>query len=111
MLDLMKEFTALGFAREEDEEKNAFYVMDFPADRYVTVTDDTGSLPEKAKQNLVLACYDAEGRYIWGSEVTTFMELQTLCTGMEPGSEELLQRMQNASKTLKDTDWPTPSHP
>ncbi len=75
MLDLAKEFSQLGFL-EETEEDTVTYVMDFPDDVYVTVTDDNGRTPVRAKQNLVLACYDSEGRYRWGSEFKTFMELQ-----------------------------------
>ena len=85
MLDLHEEFAKLGF--EEDE------------------------TPERAKQNLVIACYDAEGRYLWGSECKTFMELQKLCEGKQAGSPELLAALKGASKTLKDGEWTTPSHP
>ena len=76
--------------------------MDFPDDVYVTVTDDNGRTPVRAKQNLVLACYDSEGRYRWGSEFKTFMELQTICQAHPAGSPELLQALKDASKTLKD---------
>ena len=55
MLDLAKEFSLLGFL-EETEEDTVTYVMDFPDDVYVTVTDDNGRTPVRAKQNLVLAC-------------------------------------------------------
>lgn len=64
MLDLAKEFSLLGFL-EETEEDTVTYVMDFPDNVYVTVTDDNGRTPVRAKQNLVLACYDSEGRYRW----------------------------------------------
>ncbi len=45
MLDLAKEFSLLGFL-EETEEDTVTYVMDFPDDVYVTVTDDNGSYAE-----------------------------------------------------------------
>ena len=93
MLDLAKEFSLLGFL-EETEEDTVTYV--------VTVTDDNGRTPVRAKQNLVLACYDSEGRYRWGSEFKTFMELQTICQAHPAGSPELLQALKDASKTLKD---------
>lgn len=111
MLDLTKEFAGLGFVQEQDEDKNPFYVMDFPDDMYVTITDDMGNLPEKAKQELILACYDAEGRYVWGSEIKTFMELQKLCQGKDANSAELLKQLKQASKTLKDADWSSPARP
>ena len=101
MLDLAKEFSLLGFL-EETEEDTVTYVMDFPDDVYVTVTDDNGRTPVRAKQNLVLACYDCEGRYRWGSEFKTFMELQKICQTHPAGSPELLQALKDASKTLKD---------
>lgn len=103
MLDLAKEFSLLGFL-EETEEDTVTYVMDFPDDVYVTVTDDNGRTPVRAKQNLVLACYDSEGRYRWGSEFKTFMELQKICQAQPAGSPELLQALKNASKTLKDDE-------
>ena len=49
MLDLAKEFSLLGFL-EETEEDTVTYVMDFPDDVYVTVTDDNGRTPVRAKQ-------------------------------------------------------------
>ena len=101
MLDLAKEFSLSGFL-EEMEENTVTYVMDFPDDVYVTVTDDNGRTPVRAKQNLVLACYDGEGRYCWGSEFKTFMELQKICQAHPAGSPELLQSLKDASKTLKD---------
>lgn len=101
MLDLAKEFSLLGFL-EETEEDTVTYVMDFPDNVYVTVTNDNGRTPVRAKQNLVLACYDSEGRYRWGSEFKTFMELQTICQAHPAGSPELLQALKDASKTLKD---------
>lgn len=111
MLDLANEFPQLGFMEEADEDNIIMYVMDFPDDVYVTVTDDNGETPQRAKQNLVLACYDKDGRYLWGSECKTFMELQKLCEGKTAGSAELLQALKNASKTLKDSEWSSPSHP
>ena len=111
MLDLAKEFSLLGFLEETEEDGTATYVMDFPDDIYITVSDDNGKTPVGAKQNLVLACYDAEGRYLWGSEFKTFMELQKLCRNYPAGSPELLASLKNASKTLKDTEWSSPSHP
>ena len=101
MLDLAKEFSLLSFLEETEEDGAVTYVMDFPDDIYVTVTDDNGSTPVRAKQNLVLACYDGEGRYLWGSEFKTFMDLQKLCQQNPAGSPELLQALKDASKTLK----------
>ena len=103
MLDLAKEFSLLCFLEETEEDGTVTYVMDFPDDVYITVTDDNGRTPVRAKQNLVLACYDGEGRYRWGSEFKTFMELQKLCQNNPTGSPELLQALKCASKTLKDT--------
>ena len=103
MLDLAKEFSLLGFLEETEEDGTVTYIMDFPDDTYITVTDDNGRAPVRAKQNLVLACYDGEGRYRWGSEFKTFMELQKLCQNNPTGSPELLQALKCASKTLKDT--------
>ena len=111
MLDLAKEFSLLGFPEETDEDGAVTYVMDFPDDAYITVTDDNGKTPVRAKQNLVLAFYDGEGRYLWGSECKTFMELQTLCQNYTAGSPELLQAFKDASKTLKAGEWSSPSHP
>lgn len=110
MLDLHEEFVKLGFEEDEDDDKVVQYAMDFPAGVFVTVSDDNGKTPERAKQNLVIACYDAEGRYLWGSECRTFMELQKLCNGKRAGSPELLAALKDASKTLKDGEWATPSH-
>ena len=104
MLDLSREFLLLGFLEETDEDNITAYVMDFPEDACVIVTDDNGKTPVRAKQNLVLACYDREGRYLWGSEVKNFMELQKLCENREAGSMELLQTLKDASKTLKEHD-------
>ena len=103
MLDLTKEFSLSGFLQETEEDGTVLYVMDFPDDVYITVTDDNGRTPVRAKQNLVLACYDSEGRYLWGSECKTFMELQKLCQSHPAGSPELLQAFKDASKTLKET--------
>ena len=111
MLDLSKEFVLLGFSEEADEENITTYVMDFPEGVYITASDDNGKTPVRAKQNIVLACYDSEGRYLWGSELKTFMELQKLCQENEAGSAELLQALKTASKTLKDGEWVTASHP
>ena len=111
MLDLAKEFSLLGFWEEAEEDGTVTYVMDFPDDVYITVTDDNGRTPARAKQNLVLACYDSEGRYLWGSEFKTFMELQKYCQDNPAGSPVLLQALKNASKTLKDKEWSSPSHP
>jgi len=111
MLDLPKEFEALGFTEEMDEFEVITYVMDFPGGQYVIVSDDNGKTPVRAKQNLVLACYDGEGRYIWGSECKTFMELEKICAEHKAGSPELQAALKNASKTLKDSDWASPSHP
>lgn len=111
MLDLAKEFSLLCFLEETEEDGTVTYVMDFPDDMYITVTDDNGRTPVRAKQNLVLACYDREGRYLWGSEFKTFMELQKLCRDNPPGSPELLQALKDASQTLKDREWASPSHP
>ena len=111
MLDLAKEFSLLGFLEETEEDGAVTYVMDFLNDAYVTVTDDNGRTPVRAKQNLVLACYNGEGRYLWGSEFKTFMELQKLCQQNPAGSPELLQALKDASKTLKDGEWTSPSHP
>ena len=83
MLDLAKEFSLLGFL-EETEEDTVTYVMDFPDDVYVTVTDDNGRTPVRAKQ------------------FKTFMELQKICQAQPAGSPELLQSLKDASKTLKD---------
>ena len=102
MLDLAKEFSLLGFLEETEEDGTVTYAMDFPNDMYITVTDDNGKTPVRAKQNLVLACYDGEGRYLWGSEFKTFMELQKLCQENPAGSLELLQALKDASKTLKE---------
>ena len=101
MLDLSKEFSLSGFLEETGDDGTITYVMDFPGDMYVTVTDDNGRTPVRAKQNLVLACYDGEGRYLWGSEFKTFMELQKICRDNPAGSPDLLQAFRNASKTLK----------
>ena len=111
MLDLAKEFSLMGFLEEAGEDGTLTYVMDFSDDVYVTVTDDNGRTPVRAKQNLVLACYDGEGRYLWGSEFKTFMELQKLCRDNPPGYPELLQALKDASQTLKDREWASPSHP
>ena len=111
MLDLGKEFSLLGFLEETEEDGTITYVMDFSDDVYITVTDDNGRTPVRAKQNLVLACYDGEGRYLWGSECKTFMELQKFCQDKTAGSPELLLALKGASKTLKDTEWSSPSHP
>lgn len=111
MLDLAKEFSLLGFLEEAGEDGTLTYVMDFSDDVYVTVTDDNGRTPVRAKQNLVLACYDGEGRYLWGSEFKTFMELQKLCREKPAGSPELLRALKDASGTLKDREWSSPSHP
>ena len=111
MLDLAKEFSLLGFLDEAEEDGTITYVMDFSDDVYITVTDDNGRTPVRAKQNLVLACYDSEGRYLWGSEFKTFMELQKLCQDKPAGSPGLLQALKSASKTLKDKEWSSPSHP
>ena len=104
MLDLAKEFLLSGFLEETGEDGTILYVMDFPDDVYITVTDDNGRTPVRAKQNLVLACYDCEGRYLWGSEFKTFMELQKLCQNNPAGSAELLQALKDASKTLKEKE-------
>lgn len=104
MLDLSKEFSLSGFLEETGEDGTILYVMDFPDDVYITVTDDNGRTPVRAKQNLVLACYDREGRYLWGSEFKTFMELQKLCQNNPAGSAELLQALKDASKTLKEKE-------
>ncbi|MBO5992978.1 MAG: hypothetical protein J6P76_02495 [Acidaminococcaceae bacterium] len=104
MLDLSKEFSLSGFLEETEEDGTILYVMDFPDDVYITVTDDNGRTPVRAKQNLVLACYDREGRYLWGSEFKTFMELQKLCQNNPAGSAELLQALKDASKTLKEKE-------
>jgi len=111
MLDLAKEFVLSGFSEETDENGITAYVMDFPGDMYVMVSDDNGKTPVRAKQNLVLACYDGEGRYLWGSELKTFMELQKLCSENKAGSPELLLALKNASKTLKESDWESPARP
>ena len=111
MLDLAKEFSLLGFLEETEEDGTVTYVMDFPDDVYITVTDDNGRTPVRAKQNLVLACYDKEGCYQWGSEFKTFMEMQKLCHNNNPGSPELLTALKSASITLKDAEWSSPSHP
>ena len=103
MLDLSKEFSLLGFLEETEEDGAVIYVMDFPDDMYITITDDNGRTPVRAKQNLILACYDSEGRYLWGSEFKTFMELQKLCRNNPVGSAALLQALKDASKTLKET--------
>ena len=55
MLDLPKEFSLSGFLEETEEDGTVLYVMDFPDDVYITVTDDNGRTPVRAKQNLVLA--------------------------------------------------------
>ena len=60
MLDLPKEFSLSGFLEETEEDGTVLYVMDFPDDVYITVTDDNGRTPVRAKQNLVLACYDGQ---------------------------------------------------
>ena len=104
MLDLTKEFSLSGFLEETEEDGTVLYVMDFPDDVYITVTDDNGRTPVRAKQNLVLACYDGDGRYRWGSEFKTFMELQKLCQNNPAGSPELLKALKKASKTLKETE-------
>ena len=104
MLDLPKEFSLSGFLEETEEDGTVLYVMDFPDDVYITVTDDNGRTPVRAKQNLVLACSDGDGRYLWGSEFRTFMELQKLCQDNPAGSPELLQALKDASKTLKETE-------
>ncbi|MBR4908180.1 MAG: hypothetical protein IKZ43_04120 [Acidaminococcaceae bacterium] len=111
MLDLAKEFLLLGFLEETEEDGTVTFVMDFPNDIYTTVTDDNGRTPVRAKQNLVLACYDKEGRFLWGSEFKTFMELQKLCQAYPAGSPELLLAFKDASQTLKDREWASPSHP
>jgi len=111
MLDLAKEFSLLGFLEETDESGIVTYVMDFPGNVCIMVTDDNGKTPVRAKQNLVLACYDGEGRYLWGSECKTFMDLQKLCQQIPAGSPELLQGLKDASGTLKDREWSSPSHP
>lgn len=111
MLDLAKEFATLGFAAEEEDKDTILYTMDFSDETYIIVTDDNGNTPERAKQNLIIACYDSQGNYLWGSECKTFMDLQKLCEGRQPGSIELLTALKNASKTLKDTEWSTPFHP
>ena len=79
MLDLRAEFAALGFDEDTDEDKVTLFAMDFPEGRFITVSDDNGKMPERAKANLVVACYDEEGRYLWGSEFKTFMDLQKVC--------------------------------
>ena len=104
MLDLSKEFALSGFLKEAEEDGTVLFVMDFPDDVYITVTDDNGRTPVRAKQNLVLACYDGDGRYLWGSEFKTFMELQKLCQSYPAGSPELLKALKVASKTLKETE-------
>ena len=104
MLDLAKEFSLSGFLEETGEDGTVTYVMDFPGDVYVTVTDDNGRTPVRAKQNLVLACYDGEGRYLWGSEFRTFMELQKICQANPAGSADLLLALKDVSKTLKEGD-------
>ena len=111
MLNLNKEFTDLGFLEETDEDNITTYVMDFANGIFITITDENGKTPVRAKQNLVMACYDGEGRYLWGSECKTFMELQKLCQANAAGSTELLQALKDASKTLKDSEWTTPAHP
>ena len=40
MLDLTKEFSLSGFLEETEEDGTVLYVMDFPDDVYITVTDD-----------------------------------------------------------------------
>lgn len=104
MLDLSKEFSLSGFLEETEEDGTVLYVMDFPDDVYITVTDDNGRTPVRAKQNLVLACYGSDGRYLWGSEFKTFMELQKICQGFSAGSPELLQALKDASTTLKEKE-------
>ena len=42
MLDLAKEFSLLGFLEEAEEDGTVTYVMDFPDDVYITVTDENG---------------------------------------------------------------------
>ena len=64
MLDLRAEFAALGFDEDTDEDKVTLFAMDFPEGRFITVSDDNGKMPERAKANLVVACYDEEGRYL-----------------------------------------------
>ena len=71
MLDLPKEFSLSGFLEETEEDGTVLYVMDFPDDVYITVTDDNGRTPVRAKQHLVLACYAGDGRYIWGQAFRT----------------------------------------
>lgn len=111
MLDLVKEFTDLGFLEESEEDGAITFVMDFPDNVYIIVTDENGRTPVRAKQNLVLACYDGNGRYLWGSEFKTFMELQKVCQDNPAGSLELLDALKGASKTLKDGEWSSPSNP
>ena len=45
MLDLSKEFALSGFLEEAEEDGTVLYVMDFPDDVYITVTDDNGRTP------------------------------------------------------------------
>lgn len=111
MLDLNVELEKLGFEAETQDKDDILYVMDFEDGSYITVTDEDGRAPERAKANLILACYDDAGRYLWGSEISTFMALQDLCAGKEPGSPALLEALKNASKTLKDSEWQSPSRP
>ena len=42
MLDLVKEFTDLGFLEESEEDGAITFVMDFPDNVYIIVTDENG---------------------------------------------------------------------
>lgn len=103
MADINAAFADLGFWEDTtEEEQETVFGMDFPGDRYVLITNDNGRKPEDDKQNLVLACYDQNDCYLWGSEFKNLTALKALCQTAAPGSAELLAAFKRASGTLKE---------
>lgn len=104
MLDLNKEFIELGFQVEAEnlDGSESVFTMDFPQGIYLEITDENGYAPEKAKATIIAACYDATGRYLWGSEFPNFMKFRECCQSSPKGSEELLEKIIKASSSLKE---------
>lgn len=103
MMDIKTAFAELGFWEDTtEEEQETVFGMDFPGGSYVMVTNDNGRMPEDEQQNLVLACYDQNDCYLWGSEFKNLAALQAVCKKAVPESAELLTAFKAASGTLKE---------
>ena len=97
-------FTVLGFEEIPIEEGlTALSFEESPEGEYVLITDEDGSLPQTLTAPLMLACYTAEGAFLWSTGFKNADQFRELWSTGQTYAEKLQAAQRHREELMGST--------